>query len=99
MVHSLDAALEAAAGSDEVFICGGEEIFREALSLAHRIYLTIVHGKQEGDTLFPEIPPILWKRSAGRSGIRSPANLPCMNGDDSPGSATGKTISTKGVAT
>ena len=57
VVHSLEAALEAAAGSCEVFICGGAEVYRAALPHAQRIYLTIVHVTAEGDAFFPEIPP------------------------------------------
>ncbi len=56
VVHSLRDALDACAGSSEVFICGGGEVYREALSLASRIYLTVIHLEVDGDTLFPEIP-------------------------------------------
>jgi dihydrofolate reductase len=52
----LPTALEACAGSSEVFIIGGGELYREALPLAQRLYLTIVHVELDGDTLFPEIP-------------------------------------------
>jgi dihydrofolate reductase len=54
---SLQAALDLAAGEDEVFICGGGEIYRQTLPLADRIYLTLLHAPYDGDTLFPEIPP------------------------------------------
>jgi dihydrofolate reductase len=53
---SLPAALEACAGSSEVFVIGGGELYREALPLAQQLYLTIVHVVVDGDTLFPEIP-------------------------------------------
>jgi len=58
VVHSLDAALAAAVvtGSDEVFICGGGQIYRDLLPFADRLYLTIVHEQTPGDTLFPPIP-------------------------------------------
>ncbi len=56
VVHSLREALDACAASSEVFICGGGEVYREALPLSSRIYLTVVHLDVEGDTLFPEIP-------------------------------------------
>jgi dihydrofolate reductase len=56
VVHNLESALAACVGADEVFVCGGEEVFRETISLAHRIYLTIVHEEFEGDAFFPEIP-------------------------------------------
>jgi dihydrofolate reductase len=54
VAHDLAAALAACAGSDEVFICGGGEIYREALPLAERLYLTRIPRKVEGDTFFPE---------------------------------------------
>lgn len=49
-------ALELAGPAEEVFICGGGEVYREALPLADRILLTVVHRPFEGDTTFPEIP-------------------------------------------
>jgi dihydrofolate reductase len=57
IAHDLDSAFAACGGTDEVFICGGGEVFQETISLADRIYLTIVHAVVEGDTLFPDIPP------------------------------------------
>ena len=56
VARDLKAALMAAAGNDEVFICGGGELYREALPRADRLYLTLVHMTVAGDTFFPEIP-------------------------------------------
>jgi dihydrofolate reductase len=42
--------------TDEAFVVGGEEIYRLAMPLTDRIYLTQVHGEFEGDTHFPEWP-------------------------------------------
>lgn len=50
----LTDALALCAGADEIFVCGGEELYREALPLAQRLYLTIVNGDWQGDTYFPE---------------------------------------------
>lgn len=47
---------------EEVFVFGGEQIFREMLGMARRIYLTRVHATLEGDTFFPELPAAEWKR-------------------------------------
>lgn len=43
-------------GSDEIFIFGGGEIFREALkkNLVNKLYLTIVKGDFDADTFFPD---------------------------------------------
>ena len=59
VTHSINAALSAAAatGTDEVFICGGGQIYRDLLPRAERLYLTIVHDNTLGDTFFPPIPP------------------------------------------
>lgn len=56
IVQDLQSAFAACEGADEVFICGGEEVFREAIFLADRIYLTIVHRSVRGDACFPDIP-------------------------------------------
>lgn len=53
VVSSLDAALELAAPAEEVFICGGAEIYQQALPVAGRIYLTEVDSVIDGDTSFP----------------------------------------------
>ncbi len=58
-VGSLPEALAVAresVGSDEVFIIGGGEIYKQAISLADRLYLTLVDSDLEGDTFFPPYP-------------------------------------------
>jgi dihydrofolate reductase len=62
VVNSLDAALEAArqAGEQEAFIGGGGEIFTQALLLADRIYLTMVHTRAGCDVFFPVFDPSGW---------------------------------------
>jgi dihydrofolate reductase len=56
VARSLQDALSAAEGDEEVFVIGGEEVFREALPLCQRIYLTTVHGNFPGDVHFPILP-------------------------------------------
>jgi len=52
---SLDAALRLAEGDGEVFICGGGDIYAQALPHAARIYLTVADFEVEGDIFFPAI--------------------------------------------
>ena len=52
---SLQAAIEHCAGYEKVYICGGETIYRQAMDLATKIELTLIHKNYEGDTFFPEI--------------------------------------------
>jgi dihydrofolate reductase len=56
VVNDLQAAIMACEGADEIFICGGEAVFREAMPFADRIYLTIVEEEFDGDAFFPGIP-------------------------------------------
>jgi dihydrofolate reductase len=63
LAEALDRATECAArrGSDELFVIGGADIFREALPLAQRIYLTRVHAAPEGDVTFPDADWREWR--------------------------------------
>jgi dihydrofolate reductase len=63
IAHSLEAAIEKArkSGEDEVFIIGGGQIFAEAIELADRIYLTLVHTFTNTDVFFPEMAPDHWE--------------------------------------
>lgn len=63
IVHDLATALNTAkrAGETEVFIAGGEAIYREALSWADKIYLTEVKATLEGDTFLTAFDLAQWK--------------------------------------
>lgn len=60
---SFDQALGVAmAGGDlEVFVAGGGDVFAQALPIADRIYLTLIHRAFEGDTFFPEFRADEWR--------------------------------------
>lgn len=61
VVNAIEAALALCTDEEEVFIVGGAEIYKQALKLTDRIYLTIVHQNFEADSFFPEIPKQYWK--------------------------------------
>jgi dihydrofolate reductase len=63
VVNSLPDALKLAERVDEVFIVGGAEIYKQAMPLTDRIYLTIVHENFDGDTYFPEIKEDTWQET------------------------------------
>lgn len=62
VVDSLDEALERCRGQQEVFVLGGEAVFREALPRSQKLYLTRVHAVVEGDALFPAMDFKEWER-------------------------------------
>ncbi len=57
IVRSLEEALDTAkdyAEGEEVFVIGGGQIYKEAISFADRLNLTIVDKEEDGDTFFPD---------------------------------------------
>jgi dihydrofolate reductase len=61
VADGLGKALALAAGDSEVFVIGGEQIFRETLDVADRILMTEIDRDFAGDTFFPGIDPSKWK--------------------------------------
>ena len=62
--HSLSEALSLAGPADEVFVCGGGQVYAEAMPWAHRLLITEVDQSPEGDVRFPDIDPDLWHEVA-----------------------------------
>jgi len=60
VVKSIEDGLALCKGEDEVFIGGGAEIYKLAMHLTDRIYLTIIHKSFNADTFFPEIDQNDW---------------------------------------
>lgn len=60
-VGSLTDALEMTKNAPEVMIIGGAQVFHEALLLAHRIYLTLIHAELDADSFFPTLDKQTWQ--------------------------------------
>lgn len=54
VVHSLEEAMPALGDTRKYFICGGAEVYKQALPLCHELILSHVHQSPDGDILFPE---------------------------------------------
>lgn len=61
VTHSLDEALEAAGEVEEIMICGGSSVYKQALPLVDKMYITLIYHDFEGDTFFPEYDNNQWK--------------------------------------
>lgn len=62
---SLQQALEKVNQDEEVFIIGGASLYKEAMPLAHRLYITEIEDKEkEADAYFPTIDPSVWKEKS-----------------------------------
>ena len=60
-VTTLDAAVRLCAAADEAFVIGGEQIYRQALPFADRLYLTEVDEDADGDAFFPAYEAREWQ--------------------------------------
>ena len=76
VVNRLEDAIDIArkAGEDELFIVGGEQIYRLAMPFTDRIYLTRIHTRVEGDTFYPEPDKKVWKEISHTSNKKDERN-------------------------
>src|ERR1700733_11366751 len=57
-----DLSSAVAACDGDCFVIGGERTYREALTLAERVYATEVEGSIDGDVFFPTLAQDEWRR-------------------------------------
>jgi len=63
-VDSPQKAIELASKENkEIFIIGGDSIYKLFLPLCNKVYKTIVNSKFQADAFFPEMNPTEWKLS------------------------------------
>ena len=53
IAHSVEEALEIAEGEKEIFVIGGEEIYKTFLPMTQRVYLTRINADAQCDQFFP----------------------------------------------
>ena len=63
VVRSIDEGFRLAeeGGAEELYVAGGEEIYRQTLDRAHRLVLTLLDRAFPGDARFPEVDPAAWR--------------------------------------
>ncbi len=68
VVHALEEGIDISrnGGQQEVFIIGGSDMYKIALPISHRLYLTEIETELDGDTYFPEFNRAEWKETSRR---------------------------------
>ncbi|SDZ60168.1 dihydrofolate reductase [Evansella caseinilytica] len=69
VIHSLEKIKDVRDTVEEVFVIGGATLYNEMLPFAEKIYLTIIHEKFAGDTLFPKLNEQEWQVVSTEKGI------------------------------
>lgn len=62
-------------GQQEIMVVGGEEIYRQCLPKARRIYLTRVSVAVDGDAFFPHMDSSQWREVGVEKGYSASAGL------------------------
>ena len=58
----------------EYFVIGGEELFRQALTIADKLYVIYIDESFDGDAYFPELPSDEWELLSEKQGIKDKTN-------------------------
>ncbi len=59
---SFEEAVRKASGmSRDIFVAGGESIYKQALPLADKMYISFIYGDYEGNAHFPEFKEDSWR--------------------------------------
>ncbi|MEH6942622.1 dihydrofolate reductase [Bacillus sp. JJ722] len=74
IAHSPEEVLKLCANEEEIFIFGGEQIYKLFLSQTDKLYITKIHHAFEGDTFFPEIDYSEWNEVFVEQGITDEKN-------------------------
>ena len=75
IARSPEEAVELARGEEQVFVIGGESVYRTMLPWLDRVYVTKIHARPESDAFFPELDGDAQWRVTARSGLRSSGGL------------------------
>jgi dihydrofolate reductase len=74
LAASLDEAIAKAGAANEIFVIGGAELYRQAMAIADKLYITEIDADFAGDSVFPEIDETKWRERSrephrGKSGL------------------------------
>ena len=61
VIHALDEVSNLVDNEEDVFIIGGEKVYRDALPVAHTLYLTRIQHTFDADAFFPAIDENKWQ--------------------------------------
>lgn len=66
ITNSLEEAFEyaKAKNQEEIFVIGGGQIYKQAMAITDRLYITEIKSKFEGDAFFPEVDKSIWHETS-----------------------------------
>jgi dihydrofolate reductase len=73
--NSLSEAITLCADDEEIFVIGGAELYRQAINIAERIYLTEIDADIPGDAHFMDLDSQLWQETERVSHMPDESNV------------------------
>jgi len=73
-LHSVEEVLSLHKPQEEMYIIGGEEVYKLFLPFAEKIYLTRIEQNFEGDKFFPKLSYAEWNETTRQKGVRDDNN-------------------------
>ncbi len=64
IANSLSDAIKKCGDDDEIFLIGGAELYKDALKVANKLYMTKIDLSVEGDAFFPELDSANWQETS-----------------------------------
>jgi dihydrofolate reductase len=64
IAHSLQEAISACTGDEEIFIVGGAELYSQSLEQVDMLYITEIQQDVQGDAHFPEFDHRKWQETS-----------------------------------
>lgn len=74
VMHSVEEVFAKVSDDGEVFIFGGEEIYRLFMPYVTKMYITVINQEFEGDTYFPKVVEEEWELKSWVQGVRDSKN-------------------------
>lgn len=74
IAHSIEEVFDLCKSEEEVFIFGGEEIYKLFMPYVEKMYITKIHHEFDGDTFFPEVDYGEWEEVSVTKGITDEKN-------------------------
>ena len=74
IVHSVKGVFDICRNEEEIFIFGGEQIYKLFLPYVKKMYITKIHHEFEGDIFFPKINLAEWQEISVEKGVMDDQN-------------------------
>lgn len=74
IVHSIEAVFDLCKGEEEIFIFGGEYIYKIFLPYVDKMYITKIHHEFDGKVFFPKVNFDEWEETFVEKGLKNEEN-------------------------